>query len=98
MQLGAFAVGSQFGERVELVLYSPMERTLFAAFSSIQDDAARVREAYRRAYTRAATEAEVGRALKYLADSGAGTETKKLKAWQGLCRVLLASAEFAFVE
>jgi PST family polysaccharide transporter len=45
-RLGAFAVGSQFGERLELVLYAPMERTLFAAFSSIQDDAARVRKVY----------------------------------------------------
>jgi PST family polysaccharide transporter len=47
-KLGAFAVGSQFGERLELVLYTPMERTLFAAFSSIQEDAARVRAAYLR--------------------------------------------------
>jgi len=62
------------------------------------DDTARVQDAYRRAYTRTATAAEVARALKYLTDSDAGTEAKKLKAWQGLCRVLLASAEFAFVE
>jgi O-antigen/teichoic acid export membrane protein len=47
-KLGAFALGSQFGERLELVLYTPMERTLFAAFSSIQEDAARVRAAYLR--------------------------------------------------
>jgi len=47
-KLGAFAVGSQFGERLELVLYTPMERTLFAAFSSIQDDMARLRAAYLR--------------------------------------------------
>jgi PST family polysaccharide transporter len=45
-KLGAFAVGSQFGERLELVLYAPMERTLFAAFSSIQDDIVRIRSAY----------------------------------------------------
>lgn len=45
-KLGAFAVGSQFGERLELVLYTPMERTLFAAFSSIQDDMARLRDVY----------------------------------------------------
>jgi hypothetical protein len=62
------------------------------------DDAARVREAYRRTYARAATDAEVSRAMTYLADSDAGAEAKKLKAWQGFCRVLLASAEFAFVE
>ncbi len=48
-KLGAYAVGSQFGERLELVLYAPMERTLFAAFSSIQEDAGRVRAAYLRA-------------------------------------------------
>lgn len=48
-RLGAFAVGSQFGERLELVLYAPMERTLFAAFASIQDDMARVRETYLKA-------------------------------------------------
>ena len=47
-KLGAFALGSQFAERLELVLYTPMERTLFAAFSSIQEDAARVRAAYLR--------------------------------------------------
>lgn len=48
-RLGAFAVGSQFGERLELVLYAPMERTLFAAFASIQDDMERVKAAYLKA-------------------------------------------------
>jgi cytochrome c553 len=62
------------------------------------DDAARVREAYRRAYARVPSEGEVSRSLKYLADSGAETEAKKIVAWQGFCRVLFASAEFAFVE
>lgn len=47
-KLGFFAIGSQFGERLELVLYAPLERTLFAAFSSIQDDLERVRVAYLR--------------------------------------------------
>lgn len=45
-KLGAFSVGSQFGERLELILYAPMERTLFAAYSLIQDDRARVRDVY----------------------------------------------------
>ncbi len=62
------------------------------------DDTARVQDAYRRTYSRPATTAEVARALKYLADSEVAVEVKKLKAWQGFCRVLLASAEFAFVE
>lgn len=48
-KLGAFSVGSQFAERLELVLYAPMERTLFAAFASIQDDMERVRKAYLKA-------------------------------------------------
>lgn len=48
-KLGAFSVGSQFAERLELVLYAPMERTLFAAFASIQDDMVRVRTAYLKA-------------------------------------------------
>lgn len=48
-KLGAFSVGSQFAERLELVLYAPMERTLFAAFASIQDDMARVQAAYLKA-------------------------------------------------
>lgn len=48
-RLGAFSVGSQFGERLELVLYAPMERTLFAAFASIQDDIERVKAAYLKA-------------------------------------------------
>jgi hypothetical protein len=62
------------------------------------DDAARVGEAYRRAYTRPPTAAETERVLKFLTASDASTDAKKLKAWQSLCRVLLASAEFAFVE
>ena len=62
------------------------------------DDTARIQEAYRRVYTREAATAEVSRALRYLADAGASGEAKRFKAWQGLCRVLLASTEFAFVE
>jgi hypothetical protein len=62
------------------------------------DDSARVQEAYRRVYTRSATTAEVSRALRYLAEAQATEDAKKLKVWQGFCRVLLASTEFAFVE
>ena len=53
-KLGFFAVGSQFGERLELVLYAPLERTLFAAFASIQDDLDRVRSGYLRGLQAAA--------------------------------------------
>ena len=44
--LGTYSVGIQFADRMELFLYAPMERTMFAAFSSIQDDLYRVRAAY----------------------------------------------------
>lgn len=44
--LGAYAVSAQFGERLEVLLFSPIERTLFAAFSSIQEQVARVQNAY----------------------------------------------------
>ncbi len=62
------------------------------------DDGTRVREAYRRVYTRPPTTAETERVMKFLAASDTSTDAKKLKAWQSLCRVLLSSAEFAFVE
>ncbi len=44
--LGTYSVGIQFADRMELFLYAPMERTMFAAFSSIQEDIHRVRAAY----------------------------------------------------
>ena len=62
------------------------------------DDTARIQEAYRRVYARRATSVEESRVLKYFAGADASSEPKKLKVWQGFCRVLLASAEFAFVE
>jgi hypothetical protein len=62
------------------------------------DDATRIREAFRRAYVRPPTTAETERVLKFLAASDASAGAGKSKAWRSLCRVLLASAEFAFVE
>jgi hypothetical protein len=62
------------------------------------DDATRINEAYRRVYTRPPMTLETERVLKFLAASDTSTDAKKLKAWQSLCRVLLSSAEFAFVE
>jgi hypothetical protein len=68
------------------------------------DDAARVREAYRRAYGRAPTAGELERATAYLRQSEAGGDPmltaadRRLRAWRGLCRVLLAANEFVFVE
>ncbi len=68
------------------------------------DDAARVREAYRRAFGRAPTAAEFDKVLAYLKRSEDATDPKltadgnRLRVWRGLCRVLLASNEFVFVE
>jgi hypothetical protein len=68
------------------------------------DDTGRVCEAYRRAYGRAPTSIEVEKVTAYLAKSERGAdpksspEVRRLKAWRGLCRVLLASNEFVFVE
>jgi hypothetical protein len=62
------------------------------------DDAGRIAEAYRRVYARPPTTLETERVLKFLAASDVSTDAKKQKAWQSLCRVLLSSAEFAFVE
>ncbi|MFO0936430.1 MAG: DUF1549 domain-containing protein [Gemmataceae bacterium] len=62
------------------------------------DDSTRIRQAFQRVYLRTASETEVARALKYLASSSVSNATSRLKAWQGFCRVLLASTEFVFVE
>ncbi|HSQ54993.1 MAG TPA: DUF1553 domain-containing protein, partial [Gemmata sp.] len=68
------------------------------------DDAGRVREAYRRVLLRVPTGEELEKVLGYLRNSEetAGAklppETRRLLAWRGLCRVLLASNEFVFVE
>ena len=45
-RLGIYSVGSQFADRLEQFLYSPVERTMFSAISSIQDDRDRVRAGY----------------------------------------------------
>ena len=45
-KLGAWSVGNLFADRLELVLYAPMERTLFAAFSSIRQDRPQLQATY----------------------------------------------------
>jgi hypothetical protein len=69
------------------------------------NDAARVSAAYERLYLRPATDHECERALAFV--SGYEQELTRQKvaaadrtprAWQGLCRVLLASNEFIFIE
>ncbi len=68
------------------------------------DDTHRVRESYHRAYGRAPTAQEEARVLAYLQKSEEAAEPRltaegnRLRVWRGLCRVLLASNEFVFVE
>ncbi len=68
------------------------------------DDTDRVRGAYRRAFGRSPTAREEARVLAYLRNSEEAADPKltaegnRLRVWRGLCRVLLASNEFVFVE
>jgi mono/diheme cytochrome c family protein len=69
------------------------------------DDAGRVRLVYERAFARPATERETERALAFLQRAEATLRSEKvaedegrLRAWQSLCRVLLATSEFLYVE
>ena len=63
-------------------------------------DAERVKAAYLRILNRAATEDETANALGYVSSfkqKFAG-DAAELKAWQSLCRVLMASNEFIYVD
>jgi len=77
---------------------------LASSVLSSGDDASRVDEAYRRTLGRAPTTIEIEKVLTYLkkseatADPKVGADQRRLLAWRGLCRVLLASNEFIFVE
>jgi hypothetical protein len=69
------------------------------------DDARRVRRAYERALGRPPTAAETEQALRFIGQSEetlaaekTTKEERRLDAWQGLCRVLVASNEFVYVE
>jgi hypothetical protein len=69
------------------------------------DDAGRVWLAYERAYGRAPDERETARALAFLRrceEALAGEKMdageRRLRAWQSLCRVVLAANEFVYVE
>ncbi len=68
------------------------------------DDAARLVRAYETVYARPPAPQETRRALDFLSrvereltEEGAATE-RRLRAWQSLCRVLVAANEFVFVE
>lgn len=70
------------------------------------DDRARIERLYRAAFTRQPTEAEVARALAFLADGTATDQTPRtatgahtrLKRWTSLCQTILASAEFRYLR
>jgi hypothetical protein len=69
------------------------------------DDAGRVRVAYELAYGRPPGERETARALAFvrrceeaLAAEKLDEKERRLRAWQGLCRVVLAANEFIYVE
>jgi hypothetical protein len=71
-----------------------------------EDDAARVQALYQRCYARAADEGELARALAFIekyqrATAEGGTldvVARRVRAWQALCRVLLAANEFIYIE
>jgi hypothetical protein len=69
------------------------------------DDSGRVRLAYERAFSRPPSPAEVERAVAFvrqcertLASEPGEKKDSRLRAWQSLCRVILAANEFIFVE
>lgn len=70
-----------------------------------KSDAARLNEAYLRAYSRPASPAEVAKATAFLSTYEAKLEKsvpdvnkRKLIAWQSLCQVILAANEFIYVN
>jgi mono/diheme cytochrome c family protein len=69
------------------------------------DDAGRARQAYRIALGRTATDSEVQSALSHVARYAAALQPhesdaskRRTKSWQSLCRAIIASNEFIFVE
>jgi hypothetical protein len=69
------------------------------------DDAGRVTLAYRRAYGRGPTQAELARSLQFIhrlvgaaISEGGGPEESKLRAWQGLGRALFSASEFITLD
>ncbi|MEI6723003.1 MAG: DUF1553 domain-containing protein, partial [Betaproteobacteria bacterium] len=74
-----------------------MAGTLLATPSA--DDAARVRLAYERAFSRPPTDAETARALRFLATAGTRDKPEAhLAAWSALCQTLFAANEFVYRE
>jgi hypothetical protein len=69
------------------------------------DDAGRVRELYQRSYGRPASDADVHRAIEFVTKYVAAAEAQSMaaadarqRAWQALCRSVMAANEFVHVE
>ncbi|HUE74628.1 MAG TPA: DUF1553 domain-containing protein, partial [Pirellulaceae bacterium] len=69
------------------------------------DDAGRVRELYERSYGRPASDADVQRGIEFVAKYAAAAEAQSMtasearsRAWQALCRGVMAANEFVYVE
>ena len=69
------------------------------------DDAGRITLAYRTAFGRSPSQAEIERSVKLMAKVDAQlakgemkAEERRLRTWQSLCRVLMATNEFIFVD
>jgi hypothetical protein len=69
------------------------------------DDADRVRQLHQRCYGRPASDADVQRARGFLAEYAAAAEAQSMaaadarsRAWQALCRSVMAANEFVYVE
>ncbi|MBL8189167.1 MAG: DUF1553 domain-containing protein, partial [Acidobacteria bacterium] len=75
-----------------------LAKTLLA--DSSLNDSARIESLYRRVLNRQAEKEEIEQSLKYVAafKQKASGETADAKAWQSLCRVLMASNDFLYVD
>ena len=73
--------------------------------SEREDDQERVIYGYQLAVGRSATDAEIKRSLSFVRSASESkssdvklSETSEKDAWAGFCQVLLASAEFRYLE
>lgn len=62
------------------------------------DDSSRIREAYERALSRPPTPDEIDLALSFVARTQQQWQGDKTMAWQSLCKSLLASNEFVYIN
>ena len=62
------------------------------------DDAQRIVAAYVRILQRQPTTEEITAAANFVRTSGLSAESSAATAWQSLCRVLISSNEFSYIE